>query len=158
MTIPKLSILVSVILLATSLPVTVFSQPELDVEATGAVLKSDVPTLATWFANGGDINSMTKTGNTLLMMAAKIGDKQTLDFLFSQLPDVNIQNKVGATALMIAAKYGHAHAVELLLDHGANPLIRNNNGITAARFAQAYKHDDVFYLLQKAEMRAQIKL
>jgi ankyrin repeat protein len=153
MNIPKLSILGCVLLLVISVPVAVSSQPELDSKVIEAVQQSDVPALAIWFANGGDINRTTKAGSTLLMMAAKIGDQQTIDFLFSQLPDVNLQNRAGATALMIAAKYGHVHVAELLLKHDADPLLKNNNGVIASQFARGYGHDDLYFVLQEAEVR-----
>ena len=149
---PKLSIIgfTCVFLLAVFLPAAVSSQPELDKEATTAIQKSDIASLALWFANGGDINRVTKHGNTLLMLASKIGDKPTLEYLLEQLPEVNVQNKAGATALMIAAKYGHDHVVDMLLANGADPVIRNNSGITASRFAMAYGHPDIYSKLQKA--------
>lgn len=141
---------VCVLMLAVFLPAAVSSQPELDGEVTTAIQKSDVAALATWFANGGDINRVTKHGNTLLILASKIGDRPTLEYIFKQLPDVNAQNKAGATALMIAAKYGHDYVVDMLLDNGADPVIRNNTGITASRFALAYGYPDIYSKLEKA--------
>lgn len=152
MNIQKLLMLGSVLMLVASLPQAAISQ-NLDTDILSAIQESNVPALAIWFADGGDINGTTRQGNTLLILASRIGDRQTIDFLMSQLPDVNAQNAVGATALMLAAKYGHAHVVELLLENGADPLIRNNNGFTASRFALAYNHDEVFKRLQQAELQ-----
>lgn len=146
----KLSILGCVLMLAIFLPAAYSTNPELDADVKLAIQNSDIPSLATWFANGGDINRTTKHGNTLLMLASKIGDKPTLDYLFKQLPDVNAQNNAGATALMIAAKYGHTHVVNMLLEKGADPVIRNNYGVPASRFALAYGHPDVYRQLQQA--------
>jgi ankyrin repeat protein len=149
---PKLLSGVCSLFLILSLPQFVLSQPRLDNEALEAVQRSDISSLAAWVAKGGDINGLANNDNTLLMMASKVGDRQTLDYLFDLKADVNAQNKVGTTALMIAAKYGHAHAVKKLLEHGADPTIRNDYGITAARFALAFRHNDVYYQLQQAEL------
>lgn len=132
-------------------PMVGWAQPKLlDDEVQLAVQEGRVASLAIWFANGGDINLTTKEGNTLLILASKIGDKPTIEYLLSQLPDLDKQNMAGATALMIAAKYGQTHVVQMLLDSGADPAIRNNSGITAARFALAYNHADTYQLLQQA--------
>ncbi len=140
-----------ILALVVSLPLTVLSQPDLD-DAVEAVQKGDVVLLATWFADGGDVNLTLNNENTLLMLASKVGDKKTLDYLVSQTPEINARNKAGTTALMLAAKYGHVDAVVILLEHGADPTIRNNRGVTAARFALAYNHDHLYDQLQQAEL------
>lgn len=126
-------------------------QTELEQEIIEALQKSDIDALDIWIAKGGDINLPTKSKNTLLMMAAKIGDKPIVDYLMSKLPDVDVQNEAGATALMLASKYGHEHVVDILLEGGANPTVTNNNGHTASRFALAYKHYKIYEKLQRAE-------
>lgn len=159
MTTPKVSIIKSslIILLALSFSQTAFAQQKLDNKIADAVTTSNVAELAQWAANGGDINAKTEEGNTLLMMASKIGDKPTVEFVLSQTPDLDAQNMAGATALMIAAKYGHDHVVKMLLKEGADPMIRNNGGITAARFAIAYNHPEVYDQLRKAEQNIRTK-
>lgn len=159
MKIPKYSIIGTalVILLTLSISQTAFAQQKLDNKIADAVTKSNVAQLAQWAANGGDINAQTEEGNTLLMMASKIGDKPIVKFLISQKPNLDAQNMAGATALMIAAKYGHDHVVKMLLKEGADPMIRNNGGITAARFALAYNHDEVYDQLRKAEQATQTR-
>lgn len=159
MTTPKVSIIKStlIMLLALSFSQTAFAQQKLDNKIADAVTKSNVAELAQWAANGGDINAKTEEGNTLLMMASKIGDKPTVQFVLSQAPDLDAQNMAGATALMIAAKYGHDHVVKMLLKEGADPMIRNNGGITAARFAIAYNHPEVYDQLKEAEQNTRTK-
>lgn len=144
--------LIYILVLLVGLPTAAFSQPKLDHTIVDAVQKSDVPSLAIWMANGGDVNWPGNNDNTLLMLASKVGDLETLAYLLSQEPDINAQNKAGSTALMMAAKYGHADAVDMLLEEGADPLIRNEYGIMASRFALAFDHDDIFYHLQEAEI------
>lgn len=149
---PKISIRNTlVMLLALGLSQTAFAQQKLDNKIADAVNRSNVAQLVQWAADGGDIDAQTEEGNSLLMMASKIGDRPTVKFLLSQNPNLDAQNMAGATALMIAAKYGHDHVVNLLLQEGADPMIRNNSGITASRFALAYNHPDVYDQLLKAE-------
>lgn len=147
----------SAILVIVSLmwiPLTVSAQQtELEQEIIEALQKSDVDALDIWIAKGGDINLPTKSKNTLLMLAAKIGDKPIIDYLMSKIPDVDVQNKAGATALMLASKYGHTHVVDILLEGGADPTIKNNSGHTASRFALAYKHYEIYEKLQAAEAK-----
>ena len=133
-------------------PIAVKAQlSELDKEVVEAIQKSDVSALSIWIAKGGDINLPTKSQNTLLMLAAKIGDRPIVEYLLSELPDPDVQNKAGATALMIASKYGHAHVVDMLLEAGADPTLSNNNGHVASTFALAYKHYEIYEKLKKAE-------
>lgn len=103
---------------------------------------------------GVDVNTEDQLGNTALIYASKVGDSPTIDMLLTHKADVNKQNSAGATPLMLAAKYGHEHIISKLIDRGANPLITNNNGATAAVLAKAYGHRSLYYLLKKAERKA----
>ncbi len=115
------------------------------------VMKSDSKALSTALSNGADVNQQTKVGNTPLMIAAKIGDRLTIEALLSNDADVNLRNNAGATALMIAAKYNNAHTVTALLENGADPTIKNNDGHTASSFAKAYKRSEIYAQLKLAE-------
>ncbi len=68
---PKLSIFGSVLVLTVMLPAAYSSEPGLDADVKLAIQTSDVSSLASWFANGGDINRTDKNGNTLLMLPSK---------------------------------------------------------------------------------------
>lgn len=149
-----LPISVLMLTLALCLPISVLAQPELDEDVRAMIEQSDVKNLSAWVADGGDINATTKAGNTMLMLAARIGDTPTLRYLISKSTDINAQNNAGATALMLAAKYNHIHIVKLLLEHGANPLVETHNGYTAANFAEMYKHTESRKVLRKAERKA----
>lgn len=148
----KNSLTFSVLLFVITLPALAMSQSGLDEKAKKAVQSGNVDLLKRWIKNGGDIHQTTENDNTLLIMAAKIGDKRTIDFLLSQQPKVNHQNKAGATALMIAAKYGQEHVVNILLDYGADPTLRNESGSSAAQFALAYDHHKLTQKLERAMM------
>jgi len=47
------------------------SELGLDADVKLAIQTSDVSSLTSWFANGGDINRTDKNGNTLLMLLSK---------------------------------------------------------------------------------------
>lgn len=53
----------------------------------------------------GDINAKTDSGKTLLMVAAKEGNRNTLETLIKTGVDVNAVNSEGKTALMLAVEY-----------------------------------------------------
>lgn len=146
----KNSLTLSVLLILITVPALAMSQSGLDEQAKKAVQSGNVDFLERWIKNGGDIHQRTEHDNTLLIMAAKIGDKRTIDFLLSQQPKVNHQNKAGATPLMIAAKYGQEHVVDMLLDNGADPTLRNESGSSAAQFALAYDHQELYQKLERA--------
>jgi len=148
----KSSLILSVLFFLITVPVLAMSQSGLDDKAKKAVQSGNVDLLERWIKNGGDIDHTTEHGNTLLIMAAKIGDKRTIDFLLSKQPKVNHQNKAGATALMVAAKYGQGHVVDTLLDNGADPTMRNESGNSAAQFALAYDHQALYQKLERAMM------
>ena len=146
--------ILSLVLIASVLfPTISFAQIQLDEKVVQAVQQSKVPVLAEYMNKGGDINLTTKSGNSVLMLASKIGDKQVIDYVLAQYPDLNAQNKAGATALMIAAKYGQLHIIENLLEMGANPKIKNNNGFSAANFAFAFDHQKIYRKLVEAERK-----
>ena len=148
----KKSLTLSVLLFAIIVPALAMSQSGLDEKAKKAVQSGNVDLLERWIKNGGDIHQTTEHDNTLLIMAAKIGDKRTIDFLLSKQPKINHQNKAGATALMVAAKYGQDHVVDMLLDNGADPTLRNESGSSAAQFALAYDHQELYQKLERAMM------
>lgn len=151
--------LLEVLLVFSGLLITIqpaSAQPEEDsvrpeADLISYVMAGDAKGLSSALANGGDINQTTKVGNTPLMVAAKIGDRQILDVLLNHQADVNLRNNAGATALMIAAKYDHLHVVTNLLESGADPTIKNNNGHTAAVFAMGYKNYKIYDYIVKAE-------
>ena len=144
------SLLLSICMLIMIMPAMAVTQSEIDPEVRDAIQKGDITYLSNWYNNGGDINELTRVGNTAVFLASRIGDKPMVAFLLSHSSDVNIQNKAGATALMVAAKYVHQHVVDRLCEHGADPTIRNNSGVTASRFALAYDHYELSQKLQNA--------
>lgn len=115
------------------------------------VLQGNSKALSAALSNGVDVNQQTEAGITLLMAAAKVGDRKTVEALLSNDAKVDIRNNAGATALMLAAKYDNPHVVTLLLDYGADPTIENNRGHKASNFAWGYKRFEIYDQLKLAE-------
>ena len=73
-------------------------------------------------------------GNTVLMCAARLGDKDTVAELLAKGADVNAINTKG-TALTVAACFGKEDVVSMLLAKGADVNARDDEGHTALMIA-----------------------
>ncbi|MDO8931510.1 MAG: ankyrin repeat domain-containing protein [Rhodocyclaceae bacterium] len=73
---------------------------------------------------GMDVNTTDPSGNTLLMIAARNGNADLLDFLIGNRSNLQKRNRYGDSAVMMAAFRGHLAIVRKLLDAGAD--IRNS--------------------------------
>lgn len=153
MKLPKLTTMIFALMLIPLSSALAVPQSVLDGKAKKAIRTSNVAMLTQWIENGGEINQTTQNGNTLLILASKIGDRPTIEFLLSKHPNIDQQNKVGATALMLAAKYGHDHVVKMLLERGADATVTNKSGLSAAQFALAYEHQQLYQKLQDAMLK-----
>jgi ankyrin repeat protein len=72
---------------------------------------------------------------TVLAVAARSGDAETIEALVAAGADVNEQSEGSPTALMWAAKEGHVEAVKVLLKLNADPRARTAFGTTALMLA-----------------------
>lgn len=70
---------------------------------------------------GLDIDTTDPDGNTLLMLAARTGDNQTLEILLKNRANVLKVNKYGDSALMLTALHGDMQSVKALVAAGADP-------------------------------------
>ncbi len=59
-------------------------------------------------------------GNTVLHVAARMGEAKFVSVVGHVFPDINIVNGDGDTALHLAAEYDHKHVIETLLKHKAD--------------------------------------
>ena len=77
---------------------------------------------------GIDPNTRNNTGATVLMLACKNGDKNTIKTLLKNKANSELKDRYGKTALMYAAINGNVKATELLLNNGTKimKLIRAN--------------------------------
>ncbi|CAG9819853.1 unnamed protein product [Phaedon cochleariae] len=95
-----------------------------------AVRRGDLASVSECLKNGSDVNEVDTSGNTALLLAACIGQKDVYTAIVGSLiekgADVNAYNK-GFTPLYNAVFYKRAEAVEMLLKAGAwlRPTYRN---------------------------------
>lgn len=67
-------------------------------------------------------------GDSLLHIAAQLGDVGTISLLLSAGLDVNKAGDMDSTPLHYAYQGHHSGAIEYLLSNGASPIIRNRFG------------------------------
>lgn len=84
--------------------------------------------------NGVDINILFTNAN-VLMLAAKSGDIQLVQFLIDLGADVGFKNAEGQTALIIALLSGNEDVAQLLVDNGADVGEVDKLGVTPIMIA-----------------------
>ena len=134
-----------------------------------------------------EVNKASRTGETVLMIAALKGNGEVAKKLISRGGDVNktgwtplhyaatgghvalisllLENSAyidaespnGSTPLMMAALYGSGDAVNLLLQEGADPDLKNQQGLTALAFAQRGNRPDAIKALSSASQASRLK-
>lgn len=90
-----------------------------------------------WRFNGSFYHNVTP-----LMVAAKRGHVQVVQFLLDAGAEINAQDDLGMTALMYATQAGQIPVVQALLKRGADIKVKNRQGETALDLAEklGYKH------------------
>ena len=84
-----------------------------------AVKRDDTSRMSALFKRGFDANTTDQEGNTLLMLAAKVGSAKAVKQLVKTRAKVNARNALGESALMLAALQGHLEIVRDLVSDGA---------------------------------------
>lgn len=111
-----------------------------------AAEKDDSGQVIDLLKRGMDVNTTDSTGNTLLIIAARNGNLELLDFLVRNRANLLKKNKYGDSALMAAAFRGHTTVVERLLDAKAATA---GDGWTALHYAAYAGYDEIIRLLVK---------
>ncbi len=126
-----------------------------------------------------NIEMLSRNGDTALMIAAWLGDKDTALALIDKGAQVNrpgwtalhyaaasgslpvirrlleesafidTESPNGTTPLMMAARSGRRDAVLLLIDEGAELMLKNERGMSAADFARAQGHEELARLIDE---------
>ncbi|MDH4241145.1 MAG: ankyrin repeat domain-containing protein [Phycisphaerae bacterium] len=91
------------------------------------------------------VNSKDESGDTPLILAARMGNKDLCEALIANGADLQAQGQYG-TALHEAAIGKHKDIVELLINNGANLEAKGENG-TALHEAAIGNHKDIVELL-----------
>lgn len=145
-----------------------------------AMIRSNAADAISLIKRGVDVNTVDKTGNSLLTQSIRRDIPELFDYLIQRRARLNTRNRNGETALSIAAytgklnyvqrlveagaevnSYGwpplsyaafngHLEIVDYLLKHGAEINAKTENGSTALFFAARYGHMEVVKLLLKS--------
>jgi len=120
--------------------------------------------LMEYLLNNGLRNIGTSNNDSLLHLAIKVDDIDTVTFLINENMDVNEQNKYGETPLHVAANKIHVELIKILVDAGAdtNALdVRNNSPLHSILLSTWKSLDDektsAILLLKKYGARFDIK-
>jgi regulator of RNase E activity RraB len=101
---------------------------------------------------GADPNFSTIEGNTALIQASMVNEKEIVNLLLNNSANPNLKDNDGDTALINAVYSGNREIIEILLNAGADPTIKNNQGETAYDIAIEDGMDeyaeDLFLLLK----------
>ncbi len=98
---------------------------------------------------------VNKTGWTPLHYAASNGHLPVISLLLENHAYIDAESPNGTTPLMMASMYGSPEAVKLLLEEGADPLLKNQQGLTALQFAQNANRVDAVKLISGFKKQAQ---
>lgn len=98
-------------------------------------------------ARGMDPNTVDPNGDPVLLVAARAGNRATVQALLDARAEVDRRNRFGDSAIMVAALNGHLDVVRLLRARGAT---LDHEGWTALIYAATGGHDDIVrYLLDQ---------
>ena len=103
-----------------------------------AAIDGDQETISRLLAEGVDINSLDKYGQTALMLAALYGADEVVRVLLLNGADKNVTAKYRLSALMLAVVNHRTDVAKQLIDAGADLSIR---GSGAWGFADKTAHD-----------------
>jgi ankyrin repeat protein len=84
-------------------------------------------------AQGADLNVVNGSGDTPLLIAARIGFAEGADVLLARGAQVDKTNRRGETALIIAVQQRNLPLIRLLAERGANPDRTDNATGRSAR-------------------------
>lgn len=88
-------------------------------DALSAATLGDSRQLAGLLDRGIDPNTVDAQGNSLLILAAREGQLDTVETLLKYRPRIDYRNQAGDSALMLAALRGHDDVARALLKGGA---------------------------------------
>jgi ankyrin repeat protein len=98
----------------------------MDAAWEAAVTSGNVQTARTLLAQGTDIDSRDRFGQTALMLAAHGRHREIVELLLAHRADLNVTAKFGLSALMLAIVAGHTEIAILLARAGADQSLRGS--------------------------------
>lgn len=112
-----------------------------------AIENNDTGEVTAILQRGMDVNTVDKSGNSLLMLAVQKDNIELVRYLLSHRARPGIRNQYGDTPLMLASLKGQTETVRLLVTAGAEI---NQAGWTALAYAAYEGHEEVVkYLIDK---------
>ncbi|KAL0263881.1 UNVERIFIED_CONTAM: hypothetical protein PYX00_011182 [Menopon gallinae] len=99
------------------------------------IANSSLSVVETLISGGADVNSMTSSGTSVLMIALALNGNnlELIDYLLKKGANLNYSDPHKVTPLMVALKSStNPKVIELLLKNGANPKVKDDLGISAA--------------------------
>ena len=88
-------------------------------EIVGAVTRNDTSTVSRYLGRGLDPDTTDAKGNTLLMLAARLGHEEMVRLLIRWKARPDRRNTFGDTALALACLEAHSGVAKLLVSAGA---------------------------------------
>ena len=95
-----------------------------------------------------DPNQPGAVGDTLLHLAARVGDLEAIEVLAESGAKVNFAGDLGNTPLHQAAMTGQAGSIKKLLELGADPGLKNDFDQTASEVADLGGHREISKILR----------
>ncbi|KAJ3282469.1 hypothetical protein HDU79_009885, partial [Rhizoclosmatium sp. JEL0117] len=103
------------------------------------------------------LSCVNSDGETPLLLAAKKGNKETVELLLKCGARIELQDNGGATPLAHGASNGHKETVEFLLEFGAQIESQNKNGNTPLALAAFKGQKEIVELLLQHNPKANIE-
>ena len=91
-----------------------------------AIKRNDAQALRSLLAQGADIESRDRHGQTALMLAAHAGHREMVDLLIAHRANLNVTAKFGLSALMLAIVAGNEEISILLARAGTDLSLRGS--------------------------------
>lgn len=108
----------------------------------------DVSSLSPYLAAGIPTNLTNHEGNTLLMLAAYNGQKETVELLLSKNADTNVLNARGQSPIAGAVFKGYDEIVKLLVKGGADIRLGQPNAVDCAKM---FKREEALTIMGVGE-------
>ena len=132
-------------LFAIMLPAMAFAGAYEDMEQ--AMIRRDASSVINLLGRGMDINTVDRSGDTLLLQAVRLDMPELIEYLIQRRARLNNRNRNGETALSIAAFSGKMPYVQRLVEAGAEV---NFYGWPPLAYAAFNGHRDIVeYLLKR---------
>ena len=98
----------------------------MDAAWEAAVTHGNVQTARTLLAQGTDVDSRDRYGQTALMLAAHAGQREIVELLIAHRANLNVTAKYGLSALMLSIVAGHTEIATLLARAGTDQSLRGS--------------------------------